>query len=70
METFANRINNLPISIGNVAEDLENIDPITPNRLLLARNNDGCPVGVLNVTEDVKRILQRNNDLSEIWFKA
>ena len=63
-------INNLPIALGKVNKDLENIDLITPNRLLLARNNNRCPVGKLSVTEDVGNIIQRNNDVFSAWFRA
>ena len=40
---FSNSINNLPIGLKNKVEDLENLDLITPNRLILGRNNDRCP---------------------------
>ena len=69
-DQMANSINNLPIAIRNVTKDLENLDLITPNRLLLARNNGRCPVGTVTVTEDVKGIIQKNNELHDIWFKA
>ena len=69
-DQVANSINNLPIAIGNVAENLENIDLLTPNRLILARNNNRCPVGTLNVTEDIGKIIHRNNEVFSIWFKA
>ena len=62
-DQVANCINNLPITIENITMDLENIDLVTPNQLLLAQNNGSFPVCTLTVTEDVKRILQRNNDL-------
>ena len=69
-DQVANSINNLPIAIRNVRKDLENLDLITPNRLLLARNNGCCPVGTVTVTEDVKVIIPKNNDLHDIWYKA
>ena len=69
-DQVANSINNLPIALGKVIKDLENIDLITPNRLLLARNNNRCPVGQLSVTEDVGKIIQRNNDVFSVWFRA
>ena len=62
--------NDLPIALGEVIKDLENIDLITPNRLLLARNNNRCPVGQLSVTEDVGKMIQRNNDVFSVWFRA
>ena len=42
---IANSINDLPISLGSVVADLENLDLITPNRLRLGRNNERSPVG-------------------------
>ena len=67
-DQIANSINNLSIALGKVIKDLENIDLITPNRLLLARNNNHYPVGKLSVTEDVGKIIQRNNDVFSVWF--
>ena len=40
-----NGINNLPLGLGNKVECLENLDVLTPNRLLLGRNNGRCPSG-------------------------
>ena len=69
-DQVANSINNLPIAIGNVTKDLENIDLLTPNRLLLARNNNRCPVGSIVVSEDVGKIIQHNNKIFEAWFRS
>ena len=66
----SNSINNMPIASGNIVQDLENLDILTPNRLLLARNNARCPVGTLAVTDDPKRITQANNRVFETWFKC
>ena len=41
--TIANSINNLPLSLGDQRVGLESMDLITPNRLLLGRNNDRNP---------------------------
>ena len=60
---IANTINNLPVAIGNQTEDLENLDLITPNRLKLGRNNDRSPVGVVEVSDKMDRILQVNADI-------
>ena len=69
-DQVANAINNQPIAIGNVTQDLEEIDLLTPNRLMLARNNDRCPVGPLNISGDLMKILENNNQLIDTWFKA
>ena len=62
-DQVANSINNLPIAIGNIVQGLENIDILTPNRLMLARNNDRCPIGTLTVTENIGKIVKRNTDV-------
>ena len=43
---IANTINDLPLGLGNIVSELENLDLITPNRLKLGRNNDRSPVGL------------------------
>jgi hypothetical protein len=65
----ANSINNLPIAIGNETEDLESLDLITPNRLRLGRNNDRSPVGTLDFSDKVDRILQQNSDIFNAWWE-
>ena len=69
-DQVANSINNLPIAIGNIVQGLENIDILTPNRLMLARNNDRCPIGTMTVTEDIGKIVKRNTDVFNTWFKC
>ena len=69
-DQIANSINNLPIAIGNVVQDLENLDLLTPNRLILGRNNSRCPAGVISVTDDPKRIIRSNNELFTTWFRS
>ena len=69
-DQVANSINNLPIAVGNIVQGLENIDILTPNRLMLARNNDRCPIGTLTVTEDIRKIVKRNTDVYNTWFKC
>ena len=67
-EQVSNSINNLPIGLGNVVQDVESLDILTPNRLMLARNNDRCPVGTLTITDDPKEIIQTNNEVFKTWF--
>ena len=69
-DQIANIINNLPIALGNIVQDLENLDILTPTRLMLARNNNRCPVGVLTVTNDANKIIQTNNKIFQTWFKS
>ena len=67
---MANSLNNLPIGIGNVARDFENLDLITPNRLLMGRNNSRCPSEKMIVSSDLGRILEQNDEIFEVWFRA
>ena len=66
---IANLINNMSIAIGNATQSLENIDLITPNRLL-ARNNNRCPVGSLDVTSNLGKMIKQNNKLISVWFTS
>ena len=56
---IANKINDLPIGLGNIISDYENIRLITPNRLRLGRNNDLSPVTTMEVTGIRDRIFER-----------
>ena len=40
MHQILNSINNLPTGLKNRTLELENLDLITPNRLILGRNNE------------------------------
>ena len=50
---IAYSIKNMPIALGNVFQDFENLDILTPNHLMLWRNNDRCPRGEVTVTVTV-----------------
>ena len=69
-DQVGNSINNLHIAIGNIVQDLENLDILTPNRLMLARNNNRCPTGTIEVTGDIGKIIKRNNEIFHTWFKC
>ena len=66
--SIANAINNLPLALGNLKSDFESMDLITPNRLLLGRNNDRCPVGPV-VLESYDKVLEHNKDIFNSWFE-
>ena len=68
--SVANTINNLPVAIGNEVEDLENLDLITPNRLRIARNNKRSPVGPLEVTGKIEKLLRLKTDVFQAWWEA
>ena len=61
---------NLPIGVGSKCEMLENLDILTPNRLILGRNNDSCPTLPLGLTRDHKKIIGINVKLFNAWFSS
>ena len=69
-QQVVNSINNMPIGLGNKVESLENLDLITPNRLLLGRNNNRSPTEPLILSHDVKDIIATNADIFRVWFEA
>ena len=48
---------------------LENLDILTPNRLILGRNNSRCPTAPLILKNDARRIIESNDKIFESWFK-
>ncbi|XP_066928653.1 uncharacterized protein [Clytia hemisphaerica] len=67
--TMANTINNLPLALGNIVGDFGCMDLITPNRLLLGRNNDRSPEGNVIYTDNPSKILQANEQIYQSWFE-
>ena len=70
MASISNSVNNLPLGVGNKVESLENLDLITPNRLLLGRNNSRSPTSTLSVVDDYSKILASNTRIFKSWFNA
>ena len=66
---ISNSINNLPLAIGNLTGDLENLDLITPNQLRFGRNNDRSPMGPLTVSNNPKTFLKCNEEIFNAWFE-
>ena len=67
---ISNSINNMPIGLGNKADQLENLDILTPNRLILGKNNDRCPAQPLEISCDIKRIIETNAKIFRAWFNS
>ena len=65
----ANAINDLPIALKNHVSDFDVLDLITPNRLLLGRNNHRSPDGDMILTDDPDKILVENNKIYRAWFE-
>ena len=70
MHQISNSINNLPIGLKSSSRELENLDLITPNRLILGRNNDRSPNAPLTICNDHKRLLESNATIFRAWFKS
>ena len=68
-QQVSNSINNLPIGLGNKVESLETLDILTPNRLILGRNNSRGPVTPLSISGDCRKMVESNKSVYESWFK-
>ena len=68
-QQISNSINNMPIGLGNKVEMLENLDILSPNRLILGRNNNRCPTAPLQIVPDLRKIIESNNKIFGVWFK-
>ena len=69
MAQIANSANNMPIGTQH-SSDPEYLDLITPNRLILGRNNDRCPNKPLSICPDHKRMIESNANIFRAWFTA
>ena len=56
-------MNDTPLALGHVSRDLDQMDLLTPNRLMLARNNERSPSVPLYVTSDPEKIITRNAEI-------
>ena len=65
----ANELNNLPHSIGNRTDNLEHIDLITPNRILLGRNNRRALSGYARI-ESNSRLVGQIDSVYKAWWAA
>ena len=59
----------MPLALGNIVSDFDNMDLITPNRLRLGRNNERSPIGPLYVTNDPNKFLEENTKIFNGWFE-
>ena len=62
-QQISNSINNLPIGLGN------KVDILTPNRLILGRNNNRNPNLPLVISCDLRKIIDTNNKIFQLWFQ-
>ena len=70
MAQIGNSVNNLPIGLKSRISDLEQLDLITPNRLILGRNNDRCGNAPLVICPDHKKMIQTNAKIFRAWFET
>ena len=68
-QQISNNINNVPIGLGKKAEMLENVDILSPNKLILDRNNTRSPTAPLQISHDVRKIIESNNETFKAWFR-
>lgn len=63
----SNELNNLPTFLGAGTKDYDQIDLITPNRLILGRNNSRSPIGSATL-EKPKRLLKQMEQVKKAWW--
>ncbi len=66
---ISNELNNLPLCLGARFTDLDNLDLLTPNRLIHGRANKRAMSGTCTVDKP-SVMLERMNDVFEAWWKA
>ena len=64
---IANELNNLPFGLGSKSEDLGSLDLLTPNRLLLGRNNQRALGGYADLAKP-SRLLKQNDEVWQAWW--
>ena len=67
---IANTINDQPLTLGNVVDDFENADILTPNRLRLGRNNNRSPEGPMTITNVPEKFIKDNEKIFTTWFET
>ena len=63
-------MNDTPLALRNVTRDIEQMDLLTPNGLMLGRNNERSPSGPLYVTNNPDKIITQNADIMTAWFEC
>ena len=68
-DQIANCINDTPLATRYVPLDVEQLDLLTPNRLMLGRNNDRSPAAPLCVSNPDK-LIEQNERIMTAWFEC
>ena len=69
-DQIANCVNDTPLAIRYVPKDVEQMDLLTPNRLMLGRNNERSPACPLCVSNDAEKIITQNANIMRAWFEC
>ena len=64
-----NELNSMPLCLGNRYVNIEELDLITPSRLMLGRNNNRAPGGQVTVDRPTK-ILESMERIEEVWWET
>ena len=67
---IANELNSMPLCIGTKYKNLDNLDLITPSRLLHGRNNNRAPVGTITLTSTPTRLLRQIDEVDRAWWSC
>ena len=65
----ANELNNLPICLGSQYKGLDHQDLLTPNRIILGRNNQRALSGFCRI-EGPSRLIDQMNKVFDAWWKV
>ena len=65
----SNELNNLPTCLGSRYRDMDNLDLITPNRLIHGRSNRRALSGPCTI-ERPSKMLEKMDDVFEAWWRA
>ena len=68
-DQIANCINDTPLATRYIPLDVEQLDLLTPNRLMLGRNNDRSPAFPLCVSNPDK-LVEQNERIMTAWFEC
>ena len=66
---MAAQLNDLPISLGNRTEDLDNVDVITPSRLLLGRSSTRAAGGYARISPP-SALVERMDEVYRVWWST
>ena len=69
-DQIANCVNDTPLAMRYVPRDVEQIDLLTPNRLMLGRNNDRSPAGPLCTNFNPDKLIEQNERIMRAWFEC